>query len=168
MTSQSINRRDFFRGAQKSRVETVLRPPWVDAAGLAACNSCGDCVADCPEEILKFDKDGLPYVDFTSTGCTFCGLCAAACKEGVFGDTEKPGWEANRIAVSDGCLLASGVTCQLCTDFCDHEALTFDMSKRPVGALRIDAELCVACGSCVGACPVNAISVVPKVTEVTT
>lgn len=156
MTAPAINRRAFLRGATlPDRL-----PPWVSAKALSHCTSCAECVAACPEEIISISRSGYPSVDFSHTGCTFCGACADACPEDVFGSTQDPAWDAE-VRVSDDCLLKSGVSCQLCTDFCDAEALQFDLSIRPSGGLVIQLQDCTGCGMCVGACPTNAISVQP-------
>ncbi|WP_299844993.1 ferredoxin-type protein NapF [uncultured Roseovarius sp.] len=154
-----MNRRNFLRGASQPAL-AVQRPPWVRQDALTNCTSCNDCVSACPENILKLDDAGLPMVDFSDTGCTFCGDCAASCTQGVFDAQSEPAWQ-NSLTVSGDCLLASGVSCQLCTDFCDSEALVFDLSQRPVGALRVDHDSCTGCGMCIGACPVTAITLAP-------
>ena len=166
MGARTLSRRDFFRNPGATAPDPVPRPPWITDDSLARCTSCGDCVAACPENILTADEAGRPVVDFSSTGCTFCGDCAGACDADVFGDPAAPGWDA-MIAVDGKCLLAKGISCQLCTDFCDHDALGFDvMARRPVGALVVTADNCTACGMCIGACPVGAISIQPRQPEV--
>ncbi len=159
MSATNINRRDLFRGTLQPAVG-VNRPPWVSQASLVRCDSCEECVAACPEDILSLDSRGHPVVDFSNTGCTFCGDCANACPQDVFGSTSEPAWQA-QLSVSQNCLLESGVSCQVCTDFCDYDALSFDLSCRPVGALKVEQDNCTGCGMCVGACPVTAISVEP-------
>ncbi|MGC3937288.1 ferredoxin-type protein NapF [Roseobacter sp. EG26] len=159
MKPSGINRRQFLRGTPRP-TELPLRPPWVTQLSLRSCTSCGDCVTACPEDILHLDADRKPAVDFTETGCTFCGECAEACTHEVFKVTDGPAWNAD-VIVSASCLLQSGVSCQLCTDFCDVEALRFDMNHPPVGTLRIDQETCTSCGMCVAACPTSAISLKP-------
>ena len=158
MAVQEISRRDFFRRATAPEEDGRARPPWVSRQDLSRCTACGDCVSACPEDILKIDGKGRPFVDFSDAGCTFCGACAKACEAGVFGPAIGPGWRA-AARVSDACLMKIGVACRVCTDFCDEEALRFDMSVRPSGALLIDAAACTGCGQCVGACPADAIAI---------
>ncbi|MGR3616270.1 MAG: 4Fe-4S dicluster domain-containing protein [Paracoccaceae bacterium] len=64
-------------------------------------------------------------------------------------------------------MLNAGIGCQVCTDSCPERALLFDLSVRPVGAIRVQAENCTGCGGCVASCPSNAISIQmpPKVAE---
>ncbi|MEO3416655.1 ferredoxin-type protein NapF [Roseovarius sp. CAU 1744] len=155
-----MNRREFLRGRPRSD-PSPHRPPWVSAQSLLQCTSCNACVSACPESILALDGAGMPKVDFSNTGCTFCGDCATACTESVFDHEREPAWRVS-LTISDGCLLTSGVSCQLCTDFCDTDALALDLSQRPVGALRIDQSRCTGCGMCIGACPVTAITLTPQ------
>lgn len=163
MTTSAISRRDLFRGAAL-KPEPDNRPPWVGREALSQCTSCSDCASACPENILRLDDKGLPKIEFSETGCTFCGDCAEACSEGVFGEPTTSPWQV-QLDISDKCLLQAGVTCQVCTDFCDTEALCFDLSQRPVGALLVDQGTCTGCGECVGACPVTAISVTTTATK---
>ena len=164
MSEQRFSRRDFFRATRKTPTPEVVRPPWTTPVSLGNCISCADCAAACPENIIAIGSDGLPFVSFDETGCTFCGECATACSKDVF-QTSQTAWQTV-LSVSDSCLLARDVTCQICTDFCDTDALRFDLGKRPVGGLRLDPDACTGCGFCVGACPAQAITLSPQMTEV--
>ena len=62
------------------------------------------------------------------------------------------------IAISDQCLLARGIVCQLCTDACEPRALTFRMQAGGAGRIAIDSDACTACGDCVGTCPAGAMA----------
>lgn len=138
-----------------------MRPPGTDETRIRAhCTSCGECIRACPEAILIPGPARTPVVDFSRGGCTFCNACSEACDEAVFDDRSEQPW--GQIAViGEGCLLTAGISCQTCTDACDAEALTFDLSVRPVGAVRIDASGCTGCGFCLSACPVSAIKISP-------
>lgn len=161
MDTESITRRDLFRGGARPDPVQIVRPPWSDEESIrSACTTCGKCIAACPEGILRADETRKPQVDFAAGGCTFCGDCAGACEEPVFDVGGSPPWHLG-VDIGSGCLLKSGVACQLCTDFCDAGALTFNMSARPVGAIAINEDLCTGCGTCIAACPVTAISSAP-------
>ena len=158
MTAQHINRRDLFRGRAQPRGPVEIAPPWLDADQLAACIACGDCIKACPEDVLTANASGRPVVTFEESGCTFCGECASACPEDLFRSVDTAAWD-QKVELSGACLLAQGVTCQLCSDFCDAEALRFDLSGGPVGGLDLDADACTGCGMCVGSCPAEALVV---------
>ncbi|WP_353531685.1 ferredoxin-type protein NapF [Cognatishimia sp. WU-CL00825] len=157
MSDQTLNRRDFFRGAKRHADSVVVRPPGITTAGLSRCTSCKDCATACPEQVIGFGPDKMPFLAFAQGGCSFCGDCATACQHDVF-DPDHMTLSAD-VAIASKCLLQAGTSCQICTDFCDTEALRFDLSVRPFGAIHIDNAACTGCGFCVSACPVDAISV---------
>ena len=163
MGEHHFSRRDFFRATPKPKLPATVRPPWTTPETLGNCISCGDCAVACSENIIAMGADDLPFVRLDDTGCTFCGDCANACSKDVF-RVSAPAWQA-ALSISENCLLARDVTCQICTDFCDTDALQFDLGKRPVGGLRLDPDTCTGCGFCVGACPAQAISLSPRETE---
>jgi ferredoxin-type protein NapF len=143
------------------------RPPWSSETRIrAGCDSCGACLKACPEAILIPGPAGTPVVDFSRGGCIFCGDCARACPEAetVFAPLSEAPWaeQGGRIAeVGAGCMLQLGIACQLCTDSCETEALRIDLSVRPVGRIRLDAQACSGCGFCLQSCPAGAITLIP-------
>ncbi|WP_425038635.1 ferredoxin-type protein NapF [Primorskyibacter sp. S187A] len=144
--------------AISARSRDVQRPPWSNEASIRAeCTSCGDCLRACPEAILIPGPARTPSVDFSRGECTFCGACAEACHEGVFAPTDMQPWDLVA-QIGPSCLLASHVSCRLCTDFCETDALRFDLRAGGVGALRVEAEACTGCGACVSTCPVAALT----------
>lgn len=164
-TDLVLNRRNFLRGRVRPEpqqgVPSVdpIRPPWTeDATVQRLCTSCGDCVSACPEAILIKDQNGRPSVSFDGGECTFCGACVDACQDSVFDRARAVPWPLT-VSINMGCLLNSGVMCQLCTDACDASALTFDMRVRPNGAVILDPDACTGCGACIAMCPVRAIEV---------
>ncbi|MXU66660.1 ferredoxin-type protein NapF [Rhodobacteraceae bacterium KN286] len=160
-----MDRRAFLRWGRPVPVPPAIRPPWTDAATMAACTACGDCLSACPEAILVADADGKPRVDVADGECTFCGDCAEACGEPVFEPERTPPWPVVA-SLSADCLLASGIECRICTDMCDPRALRFDLSVRPMGAIRLDTDACTGCGACVAPCPADAIALAdPRLEE---
>lgn len=163
-------RRSLF---QRS-VASMLRPPWSSEDRIReGCTSCGDCLSACPEAILVPGPAGTPKVSFASGACLFCKDCVDACPEAetVFDLSDSTPWSAQgeRLAViQDSCLLQSGVTCQLCTDSCETQALRMDLSVRPFGRLVLEADKCTACGACVEPCPVGAMTIALAPTPATT
>jgi ferredoxin-type protein NapF len=147
------------------------RPPWTSETLIRdGCDSCGKCIPACPEGILIPGPAGTPVLDFARGECTFCGVCAEACHAAgtVFTAPEETPWEAQggRVArIGQGCILSAGISCQLCTDYCDNEALRMDLSHRPVGRITLDESACKACGACVQGCPEGAITIAAPALE---
>lgn len=157
LLSASLGRRGFL-----SRKGHVQRPPWTTEASVReSCTSCGDCIRACPEAILIPGPAGTPGLDFTRGECTFCADCANACGEDVFFDITEMPWTLTA-EIGSACLLTQGVSCRACSDFCETEALRFDLRAGPVGTINVDAAACTGCGACVAACPVGTITVSPE------
>lgn len=155
--ASKVSRRDFLTG-RKLQARTGIRPPWTDDAHVRDwCSECGKCVTDCPEAILVLDEDNRPRVELNGGECSFCGLCAAACETNVFDLARTPPWEVTAV-LAEGCLMDLGISCRLCTDTCDKAALVFDLSVRPVGAIRVDKRACTGCGACISVCPADALT----------
>ncbi len=158
--TKALSRRRLLFGRVDEDIASVtILPPWTTAASIAGqCTSCGDCIAACPEAILVADQHGRPFVDFNRDGCTFCGACAEACDHGVFAEIDGSPW-SHRADITDACLLKSNISCQLCQDSCPESALRFDLSVRPLGAMRLNRDACTGCGACVSVCPADAIEI---------
>ncbi|MDJ0833769.1 MAG: 4Fe-4S dicluster domain-containing protein [Gammaproteobacteria bacterium] len=167
------SRRGFLRGAlfteegrrQQAQVQQRqgVMPPGLQAV-VAAVN-CGDCsrpcVDACEQEIIRIHDEkhelcGQPYLNFSSTGCTFCGDCAQACPASDQGPG--PGADAIGQAQLDqsSCLSWNQVFCMSCVGSCTSKALNFDARRR----LLIKPQQCNGCGMCVGICPVGSLAVV--------
>jgi ferredoxin-type protein NapF len=118
------------------------------------CPECEEksCGKVCEEEIIKFDENGLPFLDFESSGCTFCKECALACPNEIF-DTDLP-FKINAFAIIQTalCIGWKGTMCFACKDVCEPEAIDFFGLYRPTVNQN-----CSGCGMCVNLCPTNAI-----------
>lgn len=145
----------------------VHRPPWALAEPhfLDACTRCGDCVRQCPQQVLVVGAGGYPEFDPARGECTFCGTCAGVCASKALDRAEAtPPWSLRAQVRREACLAAQGIVCASCQDACPERAIRFDP---PVGARRtpmVDAAACTGCGACVGACPVTAVSLAAEAT----
>ncbi len=152
------SRRAFFGLRSHPAQPAAIRPPWSLEASLAAhCTHCGDCVAACPEKILRFDAAGLPEVDFGAGACTFCGDCAKSCAVPVFDAARTPAWHVD-VLVSEQCLPKRGILCESCRDVCIDGAIRFARSTGQAPVPAISTTDCTGCGACISVCPASAIS----------
>lgn len=159
MTS-AINRRQFLSGDVAGR-RKALRPPWAlsEAAFVARCTGCGDCVAACPARILLTDRAGFAAVDFSRGECDFCGACVAACPATAL--QRNPGdapWHLVARIDHERCLGGGNVECRRCAEPCVSGALRVRLRIGGFSAPEIDATRCTGCGACYAVCPVQAVS----------
>lgn len=156
---ETFTRRGLFRSLGGARQADPVRPPWSlrEAAFVAACTGCGDCVRACPQSILTLTS-GYPETSFAHAGCNSCGLCADACAPRALDRTAQPEWR-HTVAIGTGCLAAQGVVCRICAEQCDVTAIRFRLvvggKSRPV----LNTAACTGCGACIGTCPTQAITI---------
>lgn len=176
MDGAASSRRGFFgqllkRGAEAAgdavgravgaSLPRRVRPPGAvdEAAFLARCTACGDCVEACPPRaIFTLHPDtevgaGTPVMVPDERPCQLCeGFpCAAACSTGAL---ELPALDQVRFGTAavdpSRCFTFRGPECGACAGLCPSgiDALRMRMN-RPV----LNAEACIGCGLCIDACP---------------
>ena len=165
-------RRAFLRGSlltSTGRAREVKRqqplgppPPWHRGLPLADhCRECPQpCVGACEPQIIRIHPPdhgyaGIPYLDFSNSGCTFCRACVTACPLDIdaTGDV-LPVIGTARLNRST-CIAWHDVICMACSGRCDYGAITTTHQRRA----EINADICNGCGMCVTACPVQALSI---------
>ena len=157
-----INRRQFLRGDLRGK-HVPIRPPWSlsEPEFLSLCSTCGDCVTNCPENILINGGGSYPEVDFLRGECTFCGDCANHCPtDALFRVSEnvvQMPWHVKAI-IADSCLANNRVTCLTCAEACERDAIIFNFGSTGTSKPKLNLENCNGCGACFEPCPVNAIS----------
>jgi ferredoxin-type protein NapG len=180
-----ISRRDLLTGAFLRRPAApppaavrpapppmpLVRPPGAlaEAAFLAACTRCGDCVRACPYGAVQLAPErlrgaaGTPIVTAAEEACRMCPdtPCITACGPAALRRAEGapvPAIATARISSVD-CLAHQGSTCSTCRERCPVEGAIALDGVRP----RIVAEACTGCGLCQHACPAprNAVLILP-------
>jgi ferredoxin-type protein NapF len=167
-----VNRRAFLRGdylTRQGRAEQAKRqkplgrpPPWHQDQPLQShCIGCSQpCVTACEVGIIQIHPQdhrlkGLPYLDFTSSGCTFCRACVEVCPIEIV--IKDPTPRIGKLALNRGsCIAWNDIICMSCSNRCDYKAITTQHQRRP----NVDAQTCTGCGMCVAACPVQALNIV--------
>ena len=155
------SRRDFFKKLAepviKDEQNLVVRPPYAKGIDFSACSSCEDkpCVSVCYEKIIKIDKEGLPFLDFSKSGCTFCEDCAKVCEKEVLSLEKGKELINAKFTISfESCMAHNNTICFSCKEPCIEDAILFNGMFNPV----IDNDKCTGCGFCLSRCPTNAIS----------
>ncbi|WP_457621206.1 ferredoxin-type protein NapF [Persephonella sp.] len=142
---------------KKEYKPVYIRPPYfVEDADLTLCKECeGFCLTSCEENIIQRSEDGVPYIIFKNTGCTFCEKCAEECPEDVL-SVEK-GEKRIQVNISidiDRCVAWKKTMCFSCKEPCLDNAIKFEGLFNP----QIIPDKCTGCGFCISVCPTGAIS----------
>lgn len=139
----------------------LARPPYNKDSSLfhKFCPECKEkpCAKVCEEEIIKIDKEKIPFLSFHKSGCIFCDDCAVACPEETLFLDEKPIRKIDvKIEIDiSSCLAWNSVVCSSCRDICPERAIDFFGIFRPT----VNMLKCTACGFCYGVCPPYAIKI---------
>jgi ferredoxin-type protein NapF len=159
MATAEISRRALFgrfRGGGEQ-----LRPPWSrrEEEFTDRCTRCGDCIVVCGTDVIVPGHAGYPIVDFMQGQCTFCGKCREVCQSDCFEPLQvRAPWRLEA-AIDKSCIELSGVTCRVCQDVCERDAIAFRPLLGGRSKASVMSERCTGCGACVGTCPVHAVSV---------
>ncbi|VAX08539.1 Ferredoxin-type protein NapG (periplasmic nitrate reductase) [hydrothermal vent metagenome] len=164
----------------------MIRPPGALAEEefLGACVRCGQCVRDCPYDILHLASLGetvplgSPYFVAREQPCRMCMdiPCVKACPTGAL-DHSLENIDDARMGLAvlvdeENCLAFRGMRCEVCFHICPllDEAITIDLlPKTRLGKLPrfvpvVHSDACTGCGMCEGACVLqeSAIKVFPR------
>ncbi len=180
LASPDLSRRFFLRGkvttASKAN-SLVIRPPWAQSESffVEACSRCDDCISACPQSIIIRGVGGFPKISFKLGECTFCMECIKVCKTGALDATllnkkinqkkiEQVAWNLD-ISIHSKCLSLNAVVCRACGDNCETQAIQFKLKLGGISEPLITQNDCTGCGACVAVCPIDAVSIKPKLTK---
>lgn len=153
-------RRGFFGAIAslfKEEAQYIVRPPYViEGSTFKECLTCeAMCVNACEEKVIQRDQNGIPFVDFKTSGCSDCQKCLDACTPKVLGDATKFIQGHAKIKMIN-CMSHQGTICFSCKEPCLENAIVFKGMLNPI----ILPEKCTGCGYCISVCPSEAIEVV--------
>ncbi len=157
-----MERRELFGSLASSlkgekKPERLLRPPYFNDESLfqSECHKCeAKCGTVCEEDIIKFNKDETPYIEFGLNGCTYCDKCAIACEFEVLKVENKKYLDIIVTINKDKCVSWHHTMCFSCKDPCFDNAIDFAAMFMP----KIN-DKCTNCGFCISRCPTEAIEI---------
>ncbi len=132
------------------------------------CTACHLCVTACPSNVIRpsFLEYGLkgmlqPYLDFKVSYCSYeCTKCSEVCPTGAILplSVEEKKREQIGIArfVKKNCIVyVSNTACGACAEHCPTKSVHMIPYKDDLQIPEVRPELCVGCGACEYACPVE-------------
>ena len=159
-----MNRRDLFtsigdsfKPESKLEVQQIRPPYFKDLLDFDKCTTCEDkwCIGACELNIIDVNKDGVPTLNFTNSGCTYCDDCANDCDKDVLKLEYKQNIAGNIKIDVLKCMSWNQTMCFSCKDPCLDNAINFIGMFRP----EINLNQCTMCGFCIKFCPTDAISI---------
>ncbi|HHI81977.1 MAG TPA: ferredoxin-type protein NapG [Rhizobiales bacterium] len=176
----------FYSKTANSLPATAIRPPGArpEKEFLSACVRCGQCVRDCPYQILKlaeFGRDdaatGTPFFTARTGPCEMCEdiPCVPACPTGALDhaltDINKARMGLAVLIDEETCIAFQGLRCEVCYNVCPLRKKALYLDRRPntrtgmhaIFVPVVSSDACTGCGLCEHACIVEeaAIKVLP-------
>lgn len=151
------SKRGFILGRARGR--GALRPPWAVEENdfTQLCSRCGECIRQCPRNVIRVADGGFPEMDFREAGCDFCLACVEACQSSALKRGNLAAFNQTAL-IGEACLSEKGVVCCSCGEVCENRAISFRQAVGGVTRVLMDTALCNGCGECISVCPADAIS----------
>ncbi len=132
------------------------------------CVACHLCVSVCPTKVLQpswleYGITGmlLPKMDYALNFCNFeCTKCGEVCPTGAIKHLpleEKKLTQLGKVQfVKEDCIVETeGTACGSCSEHCPTQAVNMVPYKNGLTIPETDSSICIGCGACEYACPVE-------------
>lgn len=132
------------------------------------CTACHLCISSCPSQVLSpsFIEYGIagimqPKMNYDASYCNYeCVLCSQVCPTGAIlpiDSTAKKEIQIGKVCFNEkDCVVQTkNKDCGACSEHCPTKAVTMVPFKKNLKIPEIHPELCVGCGACEHACPVE-------------
>ena len=133
-----------------------------------SCTGCSICVSKCPTGVLSpslfengIDSIMQPFMDYKKAYCLFeCTSCSSVCPSGAIRKLKQKEKKSVKIGEADftpdRCIVKrENKACGACAEICPTHAIKMNSPLEGHPFPFIEPELCIGCGACEFACPVN-------------
>ncbi len=132
------------------------------------CTACHLCVSRCPTQVLQpslseYGLEGMfqPVMDYSNGFCDYqCNICSQVCPTGAIKPVtlgKKREIQIGEVRfIRDRCVVFSEETaCGACAEMCPTHAVHMIPYRGHLTQPETDVTLCIGCGNCEYACPVE-------------
>lgn len=140
---------------------------------LDRCTACHLCVSACPKHVLQpavfeYGLEGLmkPRMDYTASFCDYdCTKCVDVCPDGALERLPVAAKQLDQLGLAyfdpDKCIVTTkGTDCAACSEHCPTKAVYTTPYGNNLRLPTVNRDLCIGCGACEYACPVQPVKAI--------
>ncbi len=140
---------------------------------LDRCTACHLCVSACPKHVLQpavfeYGFEGLmkPRMDYTASFCDYdCTKCVDVCPDGALERIPVAAKQLDQLGLAyfdpDKCIVTTkGTDCAACSEHCPTKAVYTTPYGNNLRLPTVNRDLCIGCGACEYACPVQPVKAI--------